>query len=218
MHLEEKDAFAKVARPWSFASEPPLSDNDLRNALNGLKEAARKAIEKATEEEKKEKDRAAAPTDPSSPSKPADAAGKGAPDAARPARADEPAPSWAYWLVAGVFVLAAAGVAWYFVRRKLFSHDIEQRYALYLSTLAYQQLRAKHGGDLDKANTELEHHLRFVRGDIDKSHGIAKATPGGDGKHTPFFSTVQALPLRLKGDLVGDPLFASYLSKEETFV
>ncbi len=229
MHLEEKDAYAKVARPWSFASEPPLSDNDIRNALNGLKEAARKAIEKAAEEEKKEaakaardktsKEKASPPADPSSTARP-DATKPGSiePDAAEPSKPDEPKPSWVYWAVAGVVVLAAAGVAWYFVRRKLFSHDIEQRYALYLSTLAYQQLRAKHGGDLDMANAELDHHLRFVRGDIDKSQDIARKNVDSDGKNKPFFSSVQTLPLRIKRDHVGDPLFASYLSKSETFV
>lgn len=225
MHLEEKDAYAKVARPWSFASEPPLSDNDIRNALIGLKEAARKAIEKAAEEEKKaardkaSKENASPPADPSSSASPeARKPDSSEPSSAKPAKSDEPNPSWVYWLVAGVFVLAAAGLAWYFVRRKLFSHDIEQRYALYLSTLAYQQLRAKHGGDLDKANAELEQHLRFVRGDIDKSHDIASKNVDSEGKNKPFFSSVQALPLRIRSDLVGDPLFASYLSKAETFV
>ena len=144
--------------------------------------------------------------------------GSNEPSSAKPAKPDELNPSWVYWLVAGVFVLAAAGLAWYFVRRKLFSHDIEQRYALYLSTLAYQQLRAKHGGDLEKANAELEQHLHFVRGNIEKSHEIARNNVDSDGKNKPFFSSVQILPLRINRDHVGDPLFASYLSKAETFV
>ena len=39
------------------------------------------------------------------------------------------------------------------------SHDIQQRYALFLSTLSYQRLRDIHGGDIDLANEDLDRHL-----------------------------------------------------------
>lgn len=126
------------------------------------------------------------------------------------------APSWVYWVVVGAVVLAAAGVAWYFVRRELFSHDIEQRYALYLSTLAYQQLRATHGGNLEQANAELAEHLRFVRGDLDSSGEIARMIPAADGKSTAFFSSVKSLPLPVK--VRNDPTFVEFLKKTDTFV
>jgi hypothetical protein len=106
-----------------------------------------------------------------------------------------------YWAVAGVVVITVAGVTWYFVRRKLYSHDIEQRYALYLSTLSYQQLRAKHQGDLDAAHRELDEHLRFVRGD-----GARAATISG---RKPYFGSVKDLPVRIS--VRQDPMFAQYV-------
>lgn len=128
----------------------------------------------------------------------------------------ETTPSWAYWVVIGVVVLAAGGVAWYFVRRKLFSHDIEQRYALYLSTLAYQQIRVEHGGDLELANAELGEHLHFMRGDLASSSHIANAIPAADGTKSAFFESVQALPLPIK--VRPDHAFVAFLKKADTFV
>ncbi len=55
--------------------------------------------------------------------------------------------------------------------------EFEQRYALYLSTLSYQQLRAKHGGNVELANRELADHLRFIRGDTKAGADIAKRSP-----------------------------------------
>lgn len=209
-HLVTSEGFGKVATPWVFASEPPLSDADIDAALNSLRDAAakakqeidaeRKRQEKAKSDELKKKDGT-----PQTEAKP---------DAQQAQK--EPVPTWVYWLVAGVVVIVVGGVAWYFVRRKLFSHDIEQRYALYLSTLAYQQLRAKHDGNLDLANAELAEHLRFVRGDLASSKDIAAAIPDVEGKTTPFFESVQALPLPIK--VRTDAAFVDFLKKSDTFV
>ena len=197
-HLLSSHGFGKVATPWTFASEPPLSDREIDETLSSIKEAAAKAIRDLAEQQKKhekaEADKAAAKQ--KSPSAHTDAPTKPEPPKA------EPAPSWVYWLVIGVVVVVAGGVAWYFVRRRLFSHDIEQRYALYLSTLAYQQLRAKHGGNLDLANKELADHLRFVRGDLASSHDIAKTIPAVDGRSTAFFDSVLALPVPIRSAMI----------------
>lgn len=209
-HLVATDGFGKVATPWTFASEAPLSDQDIDAAMSTIRNATAKA---AREIEAEQKRREKARTDAAG--REAGAGKSSSRPETRPDKA-EPAPTWVYWVVAGVVILVVGGVAWYFVRRKLFSHDIEQRYALYLSTLAYQQLRANHGGDLELANAELAEHLRFVRGDLASSTDIAKAIPAADGKSTLFFESVQALPLPIK--VRNDPAFVEFLKKQDTFV
>lgn len=211
-HFVSSNGFGKVATPWTFASEPPLSDDDIDAALSSIKDAAAKALRDLAEKQKKQEQAEAekAAAKDKDPSAPVDAPSKAEPP--KP----EPVPTWVYWLVLGVVVIVAGGIAWYFVRRKLFSHDIEQRYALYLSTLAYQQIRAKHGGDLDLANKELTEHLRFVRGDLASSHDIAKEIPAVDGRATAFFASVQALPVPIA--IRNDPAFVEFLRRKETFV
>jgi pimeloyl-ACP methyl ester carboxylesterase len=209
-HLVTHEGFGKVAKPWTFASEPPLSDSDIDAAISAIRDAAAK-VARDLEAERQRQEKARAETTHSIAK---DGRTGSTPDA-QAAKA-EPAPTWVYWVVAGVVVLVVAGIAWYFVRRKLFSHDIEQRYALYLSTLSYQQLRAKHGGNLELAHTELAEHLRFVRGDLLSSKDIAAAIPAADGTSTAFFESVQALPLLIR--VRNDPAFLEYLRKSDTFV
>lgn len=223
-HLADNGAFSKVVSPWSFASEPPLSKADIDAAISQLQAAARDALRKVAEqEEKRQKAEDKSQHQASGTNTDADvrvgsgtasktAATTKSPTAASP----EKAPTVVYWVVAGVVVIVVAGVAWYFVRRKLFSHDIEQRYALYLSTLSYQQLRAKHGGNVELANRELEEHLRFIRGDTRAGAEIAKTLANAGGKHTPFFESVQSLPLPI--EIRHDPEFIAYLRHSGTFV
>ena len=229
LHLQADDDFGKVATPWSFASEPPLSKTDITNALSELRIAAQRALTELADKEKKQaesrstgsaanKEGAKKAASSGSPdAKTADASGSGS---SKPngtsATGSEPAPPWVYWLFIGLAAAAVTGVAWYFIWQKLFSHDIEQRYALYLSTLSYQQLRAKHGGDLSLANAELKDHLLFVRGDFDKGIEIAKTTLDHKKKPTPFFDSVVGLPLPI--EIQADPLFAKYLERPDTFV
>ena len=218
-HLAASEGFGKVATPWTFASEPPFSDHDIDAALQSITDAAGKAAreiaeaQKKQEEAKKKEEEAKEKADAGKPKEDGSRASSNSKGEAGKA---EPVPSWVYWVGIGVVVIVAGGIAWYFVRRKLFSHDIEQRYALYLSTLAYQQLRAKHGGNIELANAELAEHLRFVRGDLASSSEIAKAIPADDGKPTAFFSSVQSLPLPIK--VRNDPAFVEFLKKNDTFV
>ncbi|MDX2259626.1 MAG: hypothetical protein NW205_12015 [Hyphomicrobiaceae bacterium] len=108
------------------------------------------------------------------------------------------------WVVFGVFIVAGTLIAWYFIRRKLFAHDVQQRYALYLNTLAYQQLRQRYGGDLTKANAALDEHLLRVRGDLSKAPG-------------KYFDIVAKLPVRLEPSRQ-DPDYLAYLKEKSTFV
>ncbi|MDX2288198.1 MAG: hypothetical protein NW217_05185 [Hyphomicrobiaceae bacterium] len=208
-HLTANDGFGKVATPWTFSSEPPLSDSDIDDAIRAAVAAATQSLEPKHTIAEPPKESTSIDT---SKGNGADAS----PDAKDANSKPEATPSWVYWVVIGVVVLAAGGVAWYFVRRKLFSHDIEQRYALYLSTLAYQQLRAKHGGNLELANAELAEHLSFVRGDLETSKMVAQSVPAANGRKTPFFSSVQSLPIPIK--VRKDEAFITFLKKAETFV
>lgn len=217
-HLVSNQGFSKVATPWTFASEPPFSDADIDQAMRTIRDAAAKAAREIAAGHKKQaqakaqadataSDGATSGTTPGS---------KSTSSPANPSVKPEATPTWVFWVVGGAVVLVIGGVAWYFVRRKLFAHDIEQRYALYLSTLAYQQLRAKHDGRLEMANTDLIEHLRFVRGDLAKSSTIASTIPTVDGKSTAFFSSVQSLPLPIR--IRDDPAFIEFLRKSDTFV
>lgn len=221
-HLQESGSFSKVVSPWSFASEPPMSNADIDAAISQIQSAARDALRKVAEQEEKRK-KAGEKAHHAANTKPADADVKGgsptsadSASIARPQAAAEKAPTVVYWIFAGVVVVVVAGVAWYFVRRKLFSHDIEQRYALYLSTLSYQQLRAKHGGNVEMANRELADHLRFIRGDTKTGADIAKRLANAAGKHAPFFESVESLPLPI--EIRKDPDFIKYLEHSATFV
>lgn len=212
MQAKQQNAlrFASVAEtPWVFADEPPLNPRDIENALRDLKNAANDAMRQQAARQKKDAEQRAKQASNSEPESPAQPpredgkSGQGANSKKNGSAQAETTPSWVYWAVAGVVVITVAGVTWYFVRRKLYSHDIEQRYALYLSTLSYQQLRAKHKGDLERAHRELDDHLRFVRGDAATATGIA-------GKK-PFFGSLKDLPVRIS--VTQDPMFVKYLKE-----
>ncbi len=227
LHLQANDKFDKVTKPWSFVHEPPLSTGDIDTALRDLAEASRKMAKEFAEKQEEKartearaKDKSSSNAGDSQASDSGKQAGDGQAKAGKSASAEgkpgEEGATWVYWVVIGFAALAVTGVAWYFVRRKLFSHDIEQRYALYLSTLSYQQLRAKHGGDLKLANAELADHLRFVRGDFDKGVELGKMLLDVENKPKPFFESVVGLPVVI--ELRQDPNFLAYLKKNETFV
>ena len=220
--LQATEGYGKVATPWSFASEPPLSKGDIESALSTFRDTAQKAMRELADQQKKKDEREAA----AQKKTPASGSTASTPDPATPknntgaasgtSTAAEPMPSTTYWILIGISALAVTGIAWYFVRRKLFSHDIEQRYALYLSTLSYQQLRAKHGGDLELANAELDEHLRFIRGDLDNGSTLAKEVLDEKKKPTPFFDSVLGLPVPIA--VQHDPVFVQYLKHNDTFV
>jgi ribosomal protein S21 len=205
-----------------FANEPPLDTRDIDQALRNLKRAAQEAARDLAEKQRKEAEQKEREEKAANDAKSGQAAqkpkgsdqnskdpatGEGGKGSTQAKQAEQ-TPSWVYWAVAGVVVITMAGITWYFVRRKLYSHDIEQRYALYLSTLSYQQLRAKHKGDIDLANADLDQHLSFVRGDLARAGSIA-------GKK-PFYSSVVNLPVRLQ--IRPDPMFVAYLKDKGTFL
>lgn len=104
-----------------------------------------------------------------------------------------------YWIlgVGSLVLLIAAGVYGYQLYRKFTrSHEIQRRYALYLSSLSYARLRELHPHDVEAANRALQAHLNFVRGEVT------------DNKHV--FAPVKELPLRVRSP--------EDLKKVETFL
>lgn len=192
-----------VGATWLFSSQPPLDRNELLLAItSAIKAQERKAEEarKKSEAESKPKEK---PRQTDSKLEPADGRTAEAPaQPAAEARTGNTAspqsntatsgsdPRIFILIVASILTVVAVVVVWAFVRSKISSHAIMHRYALYLSTLSYQQIRALNPGHLAKANADLAGYLRFIRDD-----------PGG-GK-TSYFAPVRELPVTLdpKDDL-----------------
>lgn len=91
-------------------------------------------------------------------------------------------------VVIGAIVIGAIGWGVYYFARSKFtrSHEIQKRYALYLSSLSYRRLRELHGGDVLKAHRDLDNHLLLVRGDLEAAEA-ASAT---------LFTSLKNLPVR----------------------
>jgi hypothetical protein len=101
----------------------------------------------------------------------------------------------AWLIVGGILGLFLLLFLWLFVRSKLSAHAVIDRYALYLSTLSYQHIRALRAAEpgsltdkLELANADLGRYMRFIRSDHGKESFISKAK-------------ASELPVRLKSDL-----------------
>ena len=94
---------------------------------------------------------------------------------------------------------------WYLAKtltRALAAHSVEQRYGLYISTLAYKQIRAYHLGQAHltygrKRNQESEHILktcafREANEDLARHLGVAR------GRHPRTFRHLQRRPIRIE--------------------
>lgn len=176
-----------VGATWLFASQPPLDRNELVLAItSAIKEQERRETEarKKAEDARNVKEKPPSGTgrtsgsdggtqQPSAPS-----AGDGA---TTPGSGDNRV---ALLIIGSIITVVAVIVVWAFVRSKVSSHAIMHRYALYLSTLSYQQIRALNPGRLAKANADLVGYLRFIRDD-----------PGG-GKPS-YFGAVRELPVTI---------------------
>lgn len=182
-----------VGATWLFSSQPPLDRSELVLAIA----SAIKAEERKAEEARKKVEQAAKakekPVEPEVKPRPAGEAGRGiaAPDASPAAAAGNNGgaasgtdPRIAMLIIGSIVTVIAVVVVWAFVRSKISSHAIMHRYALYLSTLSYQQIRALNPGHLAKANADLAGYLRFIRDD-----------PGG-GKGS-YYGAARDLPVTI---------------------
>lgn len=180
-----------VGATWLFSGQPPLDRNELMLAIaSAMKDQERKQEEarKKSEQDNKPKqkpqsetsrnpgDKAAAPDSASTPKSPS-ANDSGTTSSGTDSRV-------ALLIVGSIVTVIAVVIVWAFVRSKVSSHAIMHRYALYLSTLSYQQIRALNPGRLAKANADLAGYLRFIRDDT------------GGGK-TTYFGAVRELPVTI---------------------
>ena len=186
-------AYAVTGNPWTFLAQPALSAREVKDAVKHILDArAQRAKE---EEERKAK--------AGSPASATDAAERPATSAAPTSTSQAPAPTptstptqgtgatpppqgtgssgaQAGWVVGAILVMVLLLLTlWLFVRSKRSAHAIIERYALFLSTLSYQHIRALRAGEplpaadrLSLANDDLSRYLRFIRGEgsyIDKA-------------------------------------------------
>jgi hypothetical protein len=218
--------YDQAGNPWTFVARPALSAQEVKDSVDLIKKAdqERKAKE---EQERKAREQAAtgstaaggteaAPASPTASQAPA-------PAQPTPAQATGGTPAqgaggtpaqgtgqgsggaMAAWIIGGILVLVLVLIVWLFVRSKLAAHAIIDRYALFLSTLSYQRIRALRAPDpgttgdrLKLANDDLSRYLQFIRGE--GAH-IAKA------KATD-------LPVRLEADLD----LATFLSEPKNII
>ena len=201
-----KQNFQLLGEPWPFTKEPSLRDRDIEDAIESII-AARKRAEQAADENRKKAEQDATerakksatsndktpqpkPAGDTSRESPAGSSKPGTPGEVKPA--SEGAGQTVLMIIAAIAIIIILLFLWIFVARKLSSHAIMHRYALYLSTLSYQRIRSFHAGNHDAmeanlklADAELDQYLRFIRG------------VKGDYKGT-FYEKVGDLPVRLK--------------------
>lgn len=189
---------------WIFAAQPALSDAEIEGAIKAIKaarerkareEEERKAKDSKAEEERKAEASAQSGVAPNA----ADASNADTPPA--PAQLASPTQTGSRndnytWLVvgaiAGLFLLL---FLWLFVRSKRSAHAVIDRYALFLSTLSYQRIRALRVAEpgsvdekLDRAHADLTKYMRFIRSDTGEGSYYSK-------------SKISDLPVRLKSSL-----------------
>ncbi len=218
--------FQAVGKGWTFAEEAPLSLAALAGGIRVVQRALQKA---AKEMEKKEKEKPSDEEKSNEMSRESSGGSSAESSGLRDEKSDASKPGdgtdaigsevksakdgkgrgvdWGLYVIIAVLLAVFALAVWTYIRRKVFSHDIQQRYALYLSTLSYQQLRQKYGGDLVAANAALDEHLRIVRGNTNSDTSSGNA---------PFFSAVNSLPVKLESR--DDMEFFDFLKDSKTFV
>jgi pimeloyl-ACP methyl ester carboxylesterase len=181
--------YAVTGNPWAFLAQPALSAREVKDAVKHILDArAQRARE---EEQRKAKagsperatDAAEKPATSAAPTNPAPTPTSTppiqGPGATRPPQETQSAGAPAWWVVGAIVVMVLLLTLWLLVRSKRSAHAIIERYALFLSTLSYQHIRALRAGEplpaadrLSLANDDLSRYLRFIRGEgsyVDKA-------------------------------------------------
>jgi hypothetical protein len=176
--LARRTGYVHVAenRLWEFAEQPLVSQAAFQGVI-------KKALEEAAKRQASA-EQAAKPAD----AKSAQAAGA----AADQGKSEGNGGVWVLAVVLGVF---AAVIGLFVVKHLVDSHSVQQRYAAYLSTLAYQRLRQLRSGDLELANRDLEEHLRFIRGRVPESREVPKELVK---LYRKLCDPIRELPVRLQ--------------------
>ena len=190
--VTRRSGYESVGKLWEFEQEPLESRAAFLSAIATAKAVLEKEAKEKTEtSEKAEREKAAkaqAAKDKADGKPPAPAA---------PEKAAEPSTQIStrlfMYILLGIGAFFGSLIAIFFVKNALASHNIQQRYANYLSTLSYQRLRALRGGDLDKANRDLDVHLAYIRGIL----------PPGDTTFEPLVKMhagLAEMPVRLEAN------------------
>ena len=187
------------ANEWEFVEQPLLSRSTFDHVIKEtLEKAAKEEAERTRKAEqeranKSEKENAGKARRDTGTKAVASAGPLGENIAGtQPPKSENSGGMWIFGVIVGLFVAAFAAI---FVTRVLASHSIQQRYALYLSTLSYQRMRQLRNGDVTAANKDLDAYLEFIRGTIPP----AKDIPGELRKlYKELFEPIQELPVRLR--------------------
>ena len=219
MRPRQQTHFAFSEGAWVFDKEPLLSASEAEEVVRSIKEAAeRLAREEAERVERERKEREKREAERQKAAAERKEAGQGPKDVAadaKPASAETSKPGEAkgdirvFLLIFGSIATVVLLICAYcFVRKKLASHAMMNRYALYLSTLSYQQIRAVHArrsqsneAVLEAANADLARYLRFIRG--------PGPLPAGG-----FYAPIAELPVRVPPKLD----FATFASRNESII
>lgn len=203
--------FADIGGRLTFGAQPALSAEEVNRTIRAIIEAREKQKREAEEKDKKDKK----PNEPvkansgngaATSTSPGVSGGGGAPQNSEnsgqastkgggQAGADDQS-KYVIYIFATIAAFIVLVFLWLFVRSKLASHAITERYALFLSTLSYQKIRSLHDDPavsaqdrLKQANSDLERYLRFVRGETNANAGFFAKSGIGN------------LPVRLTADL-----------------
>lgn len=204
--------FADIGGRLMFGAQPALSPDEVKRTIRAIIEAREKQKREAEEREKKDKKQKEAEKPVGSGGNGASASGamqgtnanggaapqSGSRTSAEPGGqtgADDQS-KYVVYIFATIAAFIVLVFLWLFVRSKLASHAITERYALFLSTLSYQKIRSLRNDPavppeerLKLASTDLDRYLRFVRGDTNPNASYF-------GK-----SSISNLPVRLTADL-----------------
>lgn len=220
--------YAVTGTPWTFLAQPALSAREVKDTVRNILDARAQRVKEEQERKAKAESPpgapagAEAPAASSAPTPASQAPSSPHMPTAMPASTSTPAPAQGTagtppsqetgasgaqtgWIVGTIVVMALLLTLWLLVRSKRSAHAIIERYALFLSTLSYQHIRALRAGEpgpaadrLSLANEDLSRYLRFIRGE---GAYIAKAK-------------VSDLPVRLDPDLD----LATFLSEPKNII
>jgi hypothetical protein len=169
--------YAFVSPPLAFEQQPPTSMSEIKGAIEAIVRERAEAAKKHAEAQKKEEAGTSSKVGSGS-AKPTGTTGATGqqPAASGPPSQGSGGGGAALWIFGGIALFITVIALWLFYRHKIAAHSITDRYALYLSTLSYQQIRALHADSalplehrLAAANDDLSRYLRMTRGETSPS-------------------------------------------------
>ena len=187
--------YLMVGQPLTFDQSPPLSAGEVTSAIAAVLQARATKAREDEERRRKQAQQSRQADERSRGGETGPSAGGGEREpAASPKSGQQGDGRLVLYIFGGIALFVFLVFLWVFVRSKLASHAISERYALYLSTLSYQRIRSLYADAaepaetrLKAANEDLTRYLAFVRGD-----------GGGDARGTYFRDQkLDKLPVRL---------------------